>query len=118
MRHGVKAAAMGVSAVNAVIECKLLAERLAGKIIADMQKHSGGRPAKTCDRPSTGFPRIEDLGITRHQSSKWQRIASVPEDIFFAHIKSFNEASREITTASVLKLAAQQPSKNGSHKKP
>ena len=42
-------------------------------------------------------------GITKNQSSNWQRIASIPEPEF----EKFIETSKEITTSGVFKLAKQ-----------
>jgi hypothetical protein len=47
-----------------------------------MEKHDGGRPAKNRSRDATGLARLSDLGVTKSESSRWQREAAVPEDAF------------------------------------
>lgn len=51
----------------------LRAERRAAELLAGMDMNPGGR--------STGDT-LSQVGIARHQSSRWQRIATVPEDQF------------------------------------
>lgn len=111
VRHYCKAARMGTPAVNAAIECKLMAERKAGGMLATTERKSNRH--STCST-------LEQLGIERKESHRWQRIASVPDDVFKSHIEAFKESNRELTTASVLKLAAQQPTnhRNGVKVKP
>ena len=56
---------------------KVRAERRAGEILEATEKHPGGNPNLSHD--VTGSPKLDDLGITRKQSSRWQAIASIPE---------------------------------------
>jgi hypothetical protein len=41
-----------------------------------------GRPSKVSNNPT-----LSDQGITRDQSSRWQRVAAVPEAVFEAHVE-------------------------------
>lgn len=84
---------------NEAAELKLRAERKAGELLAEMPKHEGGR-GKTGDTMSQVY------GIEKHQSSRWQRIASLPEPAFEEYIAS-RKGESELTTAGVLKLAKQ-----------
>src|SRR5208282_2773290 len=43
-------------------------------------------------------PKIEDLGVTRDQSSKWQKLAAIPERHFEAMMSAAKDAGVEITT--------------------
>lgn len=64
-------------------EIKVRAERRAGEMLAEMQKHNGGRPNGNPSHRATGLPpTLTDLGISRDQSSRWQKLAAVPEDQF------------------------------------
>ncbi len=72
-------------------EIKLRAERKAGEIIPEVITVG----TKSHDRT------LSDLGITRNQSSNWQRIADIPKEKFEDYIKT----KKEITTAGAVKLA-------------
>ena len=54
--------------------------RKAGAMLAGMDSVSKGRPGK-CDTVS----HLSDLGISRKDSSRWQREATVPEEVFGLH---------------------------------
>ncbi|NQT97672.1 MAG: hypothetical protein HQ562_08030 [Candidatus Marinimicrobia bacterium] len=57
-------------------EIKLRAERRAGELLKDTIKPGNPQLSK----PTTIEPSLKDLGITRDQSSRWQQIASIPEE--------------------------------------
>jgi hypothetical protein len=42
-----------------------------------MSHASGGRPKENQSQPVTGLSTLEDIGITRNDSSRWQNIAKV-----------------------------------------
>jgi N6-adenosine-specific RNA methylase IME4 len=92
--------------INRACALKLEAERKAGEILAGMEMH--GRPKKG----SNAQP-LSDIGITKTQSSRWQRAAKVPEDAFREYIESADVTEREITTSGLLKLANIHAPKNG-----
>ena len=48
--------------------------------------------------------RLQDLGITKSDSSRLQRIAAVPEERFQIYLKETIEANRECSTAACLRL--------------
>jgi site-specific DNA-methyltransferase (adenine-specific) len=123
-------AQLGLDAQNNAAEVRLRAERRAGELLTEMQMHAGGRPPVQASSgvragvgvggnplPAvTGFspaqtqpppPRLDELHITRRQSSQWQQIAAMPEPVFEAHISTTRSRRKELTTASALKLARQ-----------
>jgi hypothetical protein len=99
---------------NQAAEIRLFAERRAGELLADMAKNPGtrgeGRPRKdgTKIRRSSGAttypPKLTDIGITKDQSSKWQRLANLIDDATFerALIRA-KERDGELTTAALLR---------------
>lgn len=100
-RKYVESARLGLSMQNHAAEVKLRAERAAGELLAKM-KLAGG------DRRSNGAARqlrLEDLGLTKHQSSHWQRIAKVPIETFERFVQETLDGGEELTTAGVLRLA-------------
>jgi len=81
---------------NEWAEVRLRAQRKGGELVAEMPKNPGGR-GKTSDTLS---------GVcSHHESSRWQRIASIPEPEFDAYIAEAHNASKELTSAGALKLA-------------
>lgn len=60
-------------------EVKLRAERKAGELLAGMEKHRGGRKTGNTMSPVST---LADVGVEKEQSSRWQRIAAVPEPTF------------------------------------
>lgn len=108
LRVYVKAAAAGLEAANAAAEIKLRAERKAGEMLAAMEKNPGGGDQST-GNGVLPVPSLDDLGIDKMQSSRWQREAKVPEEEFEAYIESCCYEGKEVTQAGLLKIA------NGSH---
>ncbi|MGB7495664.1 MAG: hypothetical protein WBQ61_16050 [Candidatus Acidiferrum sp.] len=90
---------------NQAAEIRIRAERRAGELLVDMQS-SGERQAKERGRPTkvsspTTLPR---LGITRDQSSKWQRLAKMIDDATFDKaVAQAKENDGELTTAGLLR---------------
>ena len=66
---------------------EMLIEGHEKKIIATR----GGDPKKQCTKPST-----LELGITRNESSQWQRLAKVPEPTFEKAVPIANEKPRRV----------------------
>lgn len=98
-----KRANMALPLVNKATEIKLRAERRAGELLRGMEK---ARRHVNCSS-------LPQLGITRTQSSRWQRASVVPEEKFAAYVEQANETGREITTSGLLKLANVEAPKNG-----
>ena len=77
---------------NMACEIRLRAERRAGQLLLDMEKNPGtrgeGRPRKDgtkrrSSRPTANPPRLEEIGISKDQSAKWQKIALLVHDATF-----------------------------------
>lgn len=99
----------GLESQNLAAELRLRAERRAGDLLKGMEKSAGGRPSKKTG--STKLPVLDDLGITKTQSSRWQHLSTVPEGNFEAYIASCVAHKREISTKDVAKMAARRPVK-------
>lgn len=90
-----------------VVEAHLRTQRRAGQLLAEREKHAGGRPPmKAASVASSKPPSLHELGIDPHESHRWQLIASVPEERFEEHIAHCRAAHQELTTARLLVLAA------------
>ena len=81
----------GLEMQNQCAAIKLRAERRAGEMLGAL--HNSHTPLQ-----------LREQGVTPMQSHRWQRVASVPEGRFEAHIAEAME-SGELTTAGMLKAA-------------
>ena len=83
-----------------------------GEELAKMEKARGtegsGRPGKggrTRRPPNDDAPTLKELGISKDESSRAQKIASIPKAKLQAHLDEVKESGGEITTAGVVRLA-------------
>jgi hypothetical protein len=99
---------------NMACEIRLRAERRAGQLLLEMQKNPGtrgaGRPRKDgtrvtwSSRTTTYPPKLEDIGITKDQSSKWQRLALLVDEATFERaLVQAREKNGELTNAGLLR---------------
>ena len=87
---------------------KARAERRLGEMLRETplaagapgNQHTGPLPTPN-DAPCT----LESLGLTKSESSRLQRIATLPEETFETHVTESAAKDREITVASLLRLA-------------
>ncbi|HUV63435.1 MAG TPA: MT-A70 family methyltransferase [Sedimentisphaerales bacterium] len=84
---------------NQAAEIKVRAERRVGELLAETI--SPGNP-QLSDGTTIG-PSLSELGISRDQSSAWQKVASLPEKDFERHLTEAREKKRPITTVGVLR---------------
>jgi len=97
----VKQAKLGLEMQNDAAEIKLRAERRAGEMLAGAAIHGGDRKSTCRD----GNLKLSEIGINGQQSSRWQRMASLSATAFDLHLDAVRDAGKELTTASVLRLA-------------
>ena len=88
---------------NQCAEIKLRAERKAGRMLIEQDMNKG---AAVSEESAGEIPRLKDLGISYSQSSRWQAIAGIPDEIFEKNMDNLHDACREITSAAFLRLAA------------
>lgn len=106
---------------NIIAEQKLRTQRILGELIDE-----GQRKGIISDRGENRYTQqeelktttIPELGITHKQSSSFQQIASIPQDVFedFIHEKkeAVNNAVAELTTSGAVRLA--KSLNNNNHK--
>ncbi len=93
---------------------RLRAERRIGEMLARQEKATGvilaGRDTfggTIVIPPKEPIPTLADQGISKQQSSRWQRIAAIPEEKFEAVLSEMQTgADSEVTTAKMVQVAA------------
>jgi phage N-6-adenine-methyltransferase len=103
LRTYIKAASDSLEAANSAAEIKLRAERRAGEMLATMEKPVNHHQKVTGDMMSPVT--LQSVGVSKKQSSRWQKEASVQEDVFEEYLQDCNDQGREVTQAGLLKLA-------------
>jgi hypothetical protein len=94
--------AADVDMQNWAAEIRLRAERRAGELLKEMPKQHGARgTGKKVESPSA--TPLSELGITKTQSSKWQRLADVPIPEFESKLRGIMGTGRELTTTAMMK---------------
>jgi hypothetical protein len=99
---------------NMACEIRLRAERRAGQLLLEMEKNPGtrgtGRPRKDgtkFERSNTTTahpPKLEEIGISKDQSSKWQRLALLVDEVTFEKaLVQAREKNGELSNAALLR---------------
>lgn len=96
---------------NSAAELKVRAERRLGELLREVVPHEGGRPEKRLQAATVSREaRLQDMGIEKTQSHRWQQIATVPEARFEQYLEERKTEREEITSADLLRIAATPPS--------
>lgn len=96
---------------NMIAEQKIRTQRILGQLLKESEiSKAGYAPMKKVESNNTTPPHVSlsDFGITKDQSSTFQKIAALPEDIFeneIATAKAESEKRIELTTSRVLNAA-------------
>lgn len=85
-------------------DVSLRATRRAGELLIDMERNRGAA-TKRCDNVSQRQPTLDELGIERQQSSRWQRIAGIPEKDFEDYIAAHLNKNEPVRFSEALRLA-------------
>lgn len=103
-----------LEAQNHAAELKVRAERKLGEMLRESPKAPGGQPYQSTGNSvlPVETPTLDDIGINKMDSSRWQKIATVPSEVFEQHLAEIKDAEQEVTTASVLRLARSLEPKN------
>lgn len=95
---------------NMIAEQKIRTQRILGQLLKESDLDKGGGNVKNHQSPRTTSEKtnLSDFGITKDQSSTFQKIAALPEEIFeqeIATAKVESEKRIELTTSRVLTAA-------------
>lgn len=96
-----------------VTEIKVRAERRAGQLLAEMPKNQGTKGqlagGNTIVPPENYVKTLADLGISKNESSRWQKLAGVSDEKFEHAVAAAKEVAGEVTTAAMLRAANPAP---------
>ncbi len=94
-----------LSAQQDAAEIALRAERRLGELCAKVTpKSRGGRPKKT---GSSVLPvSLADLGVSKIQSSRWQKVNAIPKRDFDAHVTLVRARGERLTTSGALRATS------------
>lgn len=87
---------------NAAVEGRIRSERRMGEALAELRLNGGDRKSESHDARL----KLEDIGIGKDQSSRWKKLAAIPEDDFSDYVSTCNEESKELTTAGFMRHAS------------
>jgi N6-adenosine-specific RNA methylase IME4 len=95
---------VGLEAQNDAAEIVLRAERRLGEMLAEVIRQGGDRKTESRSHDVT----LNDHGITRMQSSRWQAAARVPESDFERFLSAVRGAGKQLTSGALVKLGRRQ----------
>ena len=109
---------------NMAAEIRIRAERRAGQLLSDMEKNPGtrgeGRPRKDGSKirrsgcATANPPTLEEIGVSKDQSSKWQRLAMLVDDATFERaLIQARGKNEELTGAALLREIREIVTPNG-----
>ena len=93
-------------------EIKVRAERRCGELLRVTAERGeravAGEPVTQMSKRATSAPpTLADMGLTRDESSRYQRLAAMPAEHFETAVESAKAAAGEVTSAHMLRLAAE-----------
>lgn len=98
-----QSAGQSLEMLNEIAELKLRAERQAGKFLLEMEKKTNQHGAANAALPS-----LDELGISKMQSSRWQAVARVEEDDFVQYCKRQRDLGQEITQSGLIRIKSRR----------
>jgi hypothetical protein len=105
--------ALNYDAEKKAAEVRLRAEIRAGELLKETDKHKGGRPAENqSERPTGLLKTLAAHGITKDQSSQWQKLADIPEkerEAYIAEPDQIPSASGMLAKHAAKTIEATQP---------
>jgi hypothetical protein len=95
--------------ITQATDIRMRAERRAGELLIEMVER-GEREAKGGDRksksqPATLIPKLSDLGVSKAQSCRWQRLAALDADKFAASVADASKRAYDGIAQRLLKEA-------------
>lgn len=92
--------------IQKATEIKVRAERKAGEMLRKAKEVGDLRSVGNPQLSSDTTIGLSDIGITRDQSSRYQKLAAMPEEHFETAVETAKASAGEVTTAFMLREAA------------
>ena len=107
LRQYAKRQKESIDVQNQIAEITLRCTRRMGEMLQEMPKNEGVRMDGVRRLHDATTVKLEDIGITKSESSRCQAIASLPEEAFEHHIEVVKGKHEELTKMGCVKLAQQ-----------
>jgi N6-adenosine-specific RNA methylase IME4 len=99
--------------ITQATDIRMRAERRAGEMLGDMEKNQGAVPGKTGRKGKPVLddkPKLADLGINKTQSSRWQELAKLDDEVFESKVaattkRAYNSMTQRLLKAEKIKQA-------------
>lgn len=89
--------------INWAVEIKVRAERRAGELLKSMPKNAGAKGVGTSAvQKKDHTPTLAALGISKNDSSTWQKVAAIPAPKFEESLAAVQAQGEKLTTRTVL----------------
>jgi hypothetical protein len=111
--------AQNIEAEEQARKVRLRAEKECGKRLREREMAKGGRPTENPSTDTRGLSEREplaDLGISYDQSSQWQKLADVPDEIFEQALREPNPSTTGIIMRHVVAERGPLPRSPGNKK--
>ena len=86
---------------------RIEAQARAGELLREMAEHGERDRGRGDRRPEShdATPKLDDLGVTKSESSRWQRLARVPVDVRQSYVADSRTTGLEVTVNGLLRFA-------------
>ncbi len=92
-RRTAEAVRLGIDAHNRAAEIRVRAERLAGQLLREAHLRGGDRRSSD----ALNRPKLAKFGISANDSTRWQRVAAVSDEVLEGYIAAAKRLEQAIT---------------------
>jgi hypothetical protein len=100
--------AQDTALITLATEIRMRAERRAGELLREMEKNKGSRGTGSNQHQvrslaETAPPKLSDLGVTKTQSSRWQKLAALDAESFEQQVERASKTAYDLVTRRFIK---------------
>lgn len=93
--------AKDIEMIRMATEIKVRAERKCGEMLRETISHGGDRKSES----RSSNPTLIDVGLTKDESSRYQKLAAMPEEHFETAIATAQATAGQVSSAYMLRMA-------------